>query len=123
MNFSDKELGFMLRAGYEMTKADGHIFPSELEILFRSLPNLTFGSPRARALAVYADTLGHDEMVEGIRMFDDEKKRFVSAYLATIMISDGHVDDSELGLWRSMTAECGLPQTTVREAVAFWVDN
>lgn len=123
MKFSDKELGYVLRAGYEMTKADGHILPSELEVLFRSLPGVTFGSARARALAGYADTIAHDEMVDGIRAFDIEKKRFVSAYLATIMISDGHADDSELTLWRTMTATCGLPQSTIREAVTFWVNH
>ena len=44
------------------------------------------------------------------------QKRYVTAYLGTIVAVDGDIDDSEIKLWSLISALCDLPTMSIREA-------
>ena len=60
-----------------------------------------------------------DNAISIISKFDAEQKKYVCAYLATIMASDGDIDENEMKLWRLVSLLCGFPQMGVREAVTY----
>lgn len=48
---------------------------------------------------------------------DDERKKYVSSYLGTIMVSDGDIDEKEMALWQLISTLCGFPTMSIKDAV------
>ena len=48
-----------------------------------------------------------------------EQKKYVAAYLGTLMASDKDINDKELALWRLLSKLCGLPSMNITDAVEY----
>jgi hypothetical protein len=46
-----------------------------------------------------------------------EEKRYVTAFLGTLICVDGDIQDSEMKLWSLVSALCDLPTMNIMEAV------
>lgn len=121
MDFSDKELSAMLKAGHAMVEADGRIDPKEIEVLLDGLSDSTQG--RHEQLLRMADRMDTVEMISVLSSLDDGHKRYVAGYLASIMISDNDIDEMEMRLWKLISNLCAFPTMTIRQAVEFWSEN
>lgn len=47
----------------------------------------------------------------------NEEKKYVTAYLGTIICADGKIEDSEIKTWALVTTICDLPKMSLREAI------
>lgn len=121
MEFSDKELGAILKVGHAMVEADGRIDPNEVEVLFEGLAEGSIN--RREELLRMADAMDSVEMISILSGMSECHKRYVAGYLASIMISDNDIDEMEMRLWQLISNLCGFPQMTIREAVEFWSEN
>lgn len=121
MEFSDKELGAILKAGHAMVEADGRIDPNEVEMLFEGLSDDV--ANRRDELYRMADAMDSVEMISILSGMSEGHKRYVAGYLASIMISDNNIDEMEMRLWRLVSDLCDFPTMTIREAVKFWSEN
>lgn len=54
---------------------------------------------------------------------NQEQKKYVTGYLATIMAADGEIADSEVTLWRLISTLANLPAMNIGEAITFWKNN
>ena len=59
-------------------------------------------------------------MLATLAALDDNQKKFVCGFLATIMVSDGDVDDAEVKLWQLTSSLAGFPTMSMAEAVDYW---
>ena len=121
MEFNDNEISAILKAGHAMVEADGRIDPKELEILFEGLADGV--AARREELFRHADGMETVEMMAILSAMTEGQKRYVSGYLASIMISDNDIDEMEMRLWQLLSNLCGFPRTSIREAVSFWSKN
>ena len=67
-----------------------------------------------------ADAMTPATMLATLSALDENQKKFVCGFLATIMISDCDVDDSEMKLWQLTSTLCGFPTMNIAEAAEFW---
>lgn len=117
MQFSGKELTAILKMGKAMVMADGQINENEIKVMTNEL--LRFGVPQdhVELLLKGTDLMEVSEAFALLANLDEERKKYVSSYLGTIMISDGDIDDKEMALWRLISTLCGFPTMNVVDAV------
>lgn len=120
MTLNGKELVAVLKAGHAMVQADGKVEESELKVLFGELGNFGVSLEQAKLMIVSADAMEPSEMFEVLSNLSAEAKKYVSGYLAAIMISDDDIDDSEVTMWQLICTLSKFPTMNMREAVTFW---
>lgn len=120
MEFQDKELAAALKAGHAMVEADGQVDPNEVEILFGGLVDRLGNDTGRDDLIRMADNMEYVEMLSVLSDMNDGKKRYIAGYLASIMVSDNHIDELEMRLWQMLSNLCSFPRMTLREALDFW---
>ncbi len=57
--------------------------------------------------------------MEIIKSMDYQKKKYVAAYLGTIMMIDEDIDEKEFAVWNRIITMAGLPTMSVREAAMY----
>lgn len=61
--------------------------------------------------------MGNADALAILVSLDDERKKYVSSYLGTIMVSDGDIDEKEMALWQLISTLCGFPTMSIKDAV------
>lgn len=117
MQFSGNELAAVLKMAMAMIGADGRIDVREMEVVRNELTRFGASVGQMKALTDEAQKMEFDKAVGIISNFDYERKKYVSSYLAIIMISDGEIDDKEVALWQLVSLLCGLPEMDVNQAI------
>ena len=117
MQFSGRELTAILKMANAMVMADGRVDENEIKVMTTEL--LRFGVPQdhVEKLLQGANLMDGTEALAILANLDDERKKYVSSYLGTIMISDGDIDEKEMALWRLISTLCGFPTMNVVDAV------
>ncbi len=118
MTFTDRELSAIIYIAHSMAKADGQISAEESQMLFYEL-NRFIDINKARHLFEMADTFTSADPISIISAMTFIQKKYVAAYLGTMMLADGKIDDTEMALWRLVSTLCQLPTMSVQEAVKF----
>lgn len=98
-----------------MAAADGKIEKTELTYLAIELAR--FGVQDAEPLINGAQAMDPTIAMAIVEKFDYEKKKYVAAYLGTMMAANGEIDDKELAVWRLTSTLCGLPTMDIQEAL------
>lgn len=119
MKFNEQELAAILYLGMNMVIIDGKVCDNEMEVVNVELDRWGVNPTEKAKILSKAKNMDGDDAVNIVSKFDLERKKYVTAYLAIIMMSDGHIDDKELALWQLTTVYCSLPQMSTREAVDF----
>ena len=117
MQFSGKELTAILKMGRAMVMADGKIDENEIKVMTTEL--LRFGIPQDHVAMLLkgTDLMEASEALAVLSGLDEERKKYVSSYLGTIMVSDGDIDDKEMALWRLISTLCSFPTMNIVDAV------
>jgi uncharacterized tellurite resistance protein B-like protein len=117
MQFSGRELQAILKMANAMIMADGKVDKNEIRVMTTEL--LRFGVPHdhVEKLLKGANLMDGAEALTILASLDEERKKYVSSYLGTIMISDGDIDDKEMALWRLISTLCGFPSMNVVDAI------
>ena len=123
MTYNGKELAAIIKMALSMSIADGKFDEEEKKSIFTEL--LTFGvAPEDQlVLTMAADEMDASEAFATISRMSDEQKRYVTGFLAVIMLSDGRIDDSEVKMWKLISALAGLPTMNIGEALDFWQNH
>lgn len=54
-----------------------------------------------------------------IATMNDAQKRYVCAYLETLMAIDGDIDEKEKSLWKLVSTLCKLPTMSIADAIKY----
>lgn len=123
MEFQDKEFAAALKAGHAMVEADGRVDTKEVEILFGGLAERIGTALNRNEIVRMADEMDTVEMISILSALDTGQKKYIAGYLASIMVSDGDIDDMEMRLWQLLSNLCNFPKMTLREALTFWFET
>lgn len=118
MKFSTKEFSAVLHLSKAMILADGKVEPIELAVIAKEFKRFVVGSVQTDVLLHNADNMEFAEAVATVSIMNQENKRYVAAFLGTIMTVDMNISDSEMALWKLISTLCDLPTMNVKEAVS-----
>ena len=117
MTFNGKELIAIIKMAKAMVKADGKIEPSELSVMAVELARFGVPENQLKTLLKASDNMETSQALVLINEMDEERKKYVAAYLGVIMVSDGDVNEQELILWNLVSTLCSLPEMNITEAI------
>ncbi len=120
MNYSGLELASVVKMAMEMAAADGIFADEERELISKELLNFGVNPLQATQLLTRARDMDPGEALSTIGNMNLEQKKYVTGFLAAIMISDGEIDDSEVKMWRFISLLAQLPEMDIVEALDFW---
>ena len=120
MQFTKLELAAMLKVGNAMMMADGRVDNQELKVIAMGMAEFGINESAFEELTSLADSMTPVGMIATLNALNDSQKRFVCGFLATIMISDGDIDDSEMKLWCMVSQLAGFPTMSIQEATTYW---
>lgn len=123
MQFNNLQLSAVLKVGQCMAAADGKIEHEELKVLAVGMAEFGVAEDHLKLLMALAEAMTPATMLSTLSALSNDQKKFVCGFLATIMVSDGDVDDSELKLWQLTSTLCGFPTMTIEEAHKFWATH
>lgn len=115
MTFNGLEMSAVTKLAMVMAGADGKVEQSELT--YMALEMARFGIKDSEPIIKGANAMDPTIAMAIIEKFDYERKKYVAAYLGTMMAADGDIDDKELAVWRLTSTLCGLPSMTIQEAI------
>ena len=119
MQFSGEELSAIFKMGIAMCAADGRCDDNEMVVLNNELARFGVSTIERLAISEEASKMEFNKAVSIISNFNPEQKKYVTAYLAIIMISDGEIDEKEKALWQLVSLLCNLPEMNIIEAISF----
>lgn len=123
MQFNNLQLSAVLKVGTCMVLADGKVEEEEKKVLAVGMAEFGVDEAHLKILMALADAMTPATMLATLSALNDDQKKFVCGFLATIMTSDDDIDDSELKLWQLTSTLCGFPTMTIFEAQKFWVTH
>ena len=100
-----------------MAAADGKVEKSELTYI--ALEMARFGVKDADSILKGAEEMDPTIALSIVSKMTPKEKKYVAAYLGTIMAVDGDIDAKELSLWRLTSSLCGLPTMNIQEAIQY----
>lgn len=113
----------VIKTANSMIAADGRIDKSEVDCLSRELINFGVTPDQLPNLLHIAKEMETTAMLSTLAAMKNNQKKYVSGFLAKIMISDGNIDDAELKLWQLTSTLMGCPTMSLQEALEFWANN
>lgn len=113
----------VIKAANAMIAADGRIDQAETQLLSRELINFGVEPQQLPQLLELSKVMEPTTMLATLAAMNESQKKYVSGFLATIMISDGDIDDSEMKLWQLTSTLMGCPTMTLQEALEYWGNN
>lgn len=117
MQFTEEELAAVLKMAVAMVGADGRSDEREMEVVRNELTRFGASLGQMIALTKDAQKMEFEKAIGIISKFDFDRKKYVSSYLAVIMIADGEIDDKEVALWQLVSLLCGLPEMDLNQAI------
>ena len=120
MQFNNLELSAVLKVGFCMANADGKLEQDEMKVLAVGMAEFGVDEQHFQLLSTLADAMSPATMLATLAALNESQKKFVCGFLATIMISDGDIDDSEVKLWLLTFSLCGFPTMSIAEAADYW---
>lgn len=117
MTFTSIEMSAITKLALAMAAADGKVEKSELAYI--ALEMSRFGVKDADTVIEGANALDASDALSIVSRMTSEEKKYVTAYLGTLMAANGEIDEKELALWRLTSSLCGLPSMTIIEAINY----
>lgn len=123
MNLTGIQLAAVLKAGMLVSNADGNIDPKELEVLKHELGKFDLSDELHDKIVDVASEMSVDDMVANLKKLSLEDQKYVSGYLAAVLLADGEIEDEEIKTWQAICTLCEFPTMSAREALDFWMNN
>ncbi len=122
MTFNRDEVVAITRLAHVMIMADGSADKREISTLSRELARFGLNPEQQAEMLGDAMVIRPIEAMQRIAHMEEDQKRYVSAFLANAMISNGEIDDAELAQWRQLTQLCELPEMTLEQALTYLIN-
>ncbi len=123
MTLKSQQLAAILKAGLAMVNADGKVEQNELVVLTHELIKFNVPKKDIPMLLALSDSMDASEMFLHLKSLSVEAQKYVAGYLATIMISDGDINEQEVNVWQLTCTLAGFPSMSLHEAVQFWTNH
>jgi len=117
MRFNRLQLAAITNLALAMAKADGKVEQTELLFIALELNRFGINEEDANAIINGADEMNSSTALSIISTMKDEEKRYVTAYLGTMIAADRDINDKEVALWGLISTLCDLPTMTINEAI------
>lgn len=117
MTFTSIEMSAIAKLALAMAAADENVEKTELAYIALELTR--FGVKDAEPILKGADEMDPTIALSVVSKMTPAEKKYVAAYLGTLMAVNGDIDDRELSLWRLTSTLCGLPEMTIQEAIDY----
>lgn len=117
MIFTNQELSAILRIATVIAGADGNISNEETALMALELLRFGVSEEKSQIITREASTLSPAEACIIISKMTSEEKRYVTAYLGTMICADGKIEDSEVRTWALISKICNLPTMSLKEAI------
>lgn len=123
MTFNKVEMMAIMNMVHAMIIADGKIEDDETSVISAEMAK--FGIPLSDVKEIFIKGRDMDPVVavEIVSKMNYEQRKYVAAYLGTVMAIDGDIDDKEMALWRLLSKMCGLPTMSVGDAIKYMAEN
>ncbi|MBP5506284.1 MAG: tellurite resistance protein TerB [Prevotella sp.] len=122
MDFNRDELMAIAKIANAMIAADGKVEENEMSSWTLEMERFGIAEAEFRTLYEQSEELDFVNALSVISNFDEERKRYVGAFLGTLMAIDGDIDDAELKLWQLVSTFCDLPTMSLGEALAYMAE-
>ena len=123
MQFSHMELSAIVKAAQGMIAADGRVDDSEMKILSAELINFGVKPDQLKSMVELSEAMEPALMIAVLGAMNDSQKRYVCGFLASIMVVDGDIDDSEMKFWKMVSTFIGCPTMSLQDALSYWSNN
>ena len=119
MKFNKVEMTAIMSMVHAMMVADGKLEDEETSMVTSEM--LKFGIPLEdfKEIFLRGRDMDPDISIDIVSKMNYEQKKYVAAYLGTLMAIDNDIDDKEMALWRLLSQLCGLPSMSVIDAVRY----
>lgn len=117
MTFTRKELASILKLAKMVALADANVDEVERMMIFKELIRFGVNTKDAQSLENEANRYEPAEAIATVAGLTPYEKRYVCAYLGTIIAADGEIKDVEMSLWSLISTLCGFPQMSIQEAI------
>ena len=123
MTFKGRELVAIVKMAMAIATADERFVDEEKAAILLELIRFGVTKSQIESLMIKVRDMPASESLLVIAAMDDEQKKYVTGYLASIIVVDGEVDDSEVKMWQLISELADLPYMTIAEAVKFWQNH
>ena len=119
LSFNRVEMKAILQIAGAMAGADGRAHPNEMKMMMNECGRFGIDAMEAEILLSEAKNMDVTESMAAIATMTDAQKRYVCAYLGTMIAIDGDIDDKEMALWHLISTLCKLPTMNIADAVKY----
>ena len=119
LSFSRQEMAAIIQIAGAMAGADGKAHPNELKMMANEANRFGISDTDFKTLLSNASSMDSGAAIAEIATMNDAQKRYVCAYLGTLMAIDGEIDNKEKALWQLISTLCKLPTMNIADALAY----
>ena len=116
INFNREELAAVLKMANAMIVVDGKTEDVETSLLGREMVRLKVNESEFNIAYRRSEEMKYGEALRTISLFDWPRKKYLSAFLGTIIAIDGELNTDEIKLWNYTAELCELPRLSLEEA-------
>ena len=111
------ELSAIANLAVRMAHADGHMDPSEIDVIAKGFEYFNVPLEQAKPLILMAMTANEEDAITIVSAMTHEHKNFIAAWLTAVILADGVIDEREQKLLSYYSHRCGLPTLTIEQAL------
>lgn len=120
MTYTGHQLAAIVRMAITMASADGKFVEEEKNAISMELTNFGVDPLECASILIKSRDMEASEALATIAAMNYEQKKYVTGYLAVIMVADGEIAESEVKMWSLISLLANLPEMTLNEALDFW---
>ena len=122
LSFSRIEYAAITKLAADMASADGKADPMETAFIALEAKRFNLQDNDVKSLLSLATEMTPADAIGIVSKLDDKHKRYVTAYLGTMIVVDGDKDDKEIALWRLISSLANLPTMNISEAQRYMAE-
>lgn len=119
LSFTRKEMVAVMKVTSIMAAADGTLHDEEAKMMTMEALRFNLTEEDVKKMIAQSNEMDAKEALAAIATMTDSQKRYVTAYLGTMMAIDGNIDDKEMALWRMISTICKLPTMKITDAIQY----
>lgn len=119
MTFKKIEFAAIVKLAIAMAGADGVVAENEKKAIALELARFGVSESDLPLLLATAQAMKPTDELLIVNNMNDEQKKYVAAFLGTLMAVDGEIAEDEMKLWRLTSTLCSLPTMNVAEAIQY----
>lgn len=122
LSFNRFEYAAIVKLAVVMASADGNVHDNEKLMMMAESMRFNMSGEKFKEVLELTKELTPSDAISFVSKMDNVHKRYVAAYLGTMMAIDGDIDDKEIQFWTLVSTLADLPTMNVAEAQQYMSD-